>query len=108
MEYNKFTCVHNIVPTMLDILGIEFNQAYYTGYSIFNTMADKTGYVSIMNGILDNNFFTFDVEDIVYRKNDATDDDLARYKANAYLFLEKQQYIEYLYKYNVNQYIKKK
>lgn len=105
LENTNFASAHNIVPTMLDILGIKYNSAFYTGYSVLNEDANKTGYVSLMNGILDNNFFTFDLKEILYKKESATDEDYARYVANAKTFLYKQQFVEYLYKYNILQYI---
>ena len=108
LDFDKFSNAHNIVPTLLDLLGIEYNSAYYTGYSLFNKYADKTGYVSYMNGIFDNNYFSFDLNELYYEREGATEEDYKKYVQNAKIFLEKQSYIEILYKYNVNQYLVKK
>ncbi len=97
---NSFTTTFNIVPTVMDLLGIDFKPDYYQGNSIF-VPNYETGFISIIGGIIDNNFFSYDTIDILYRSPNATEEDLKKYQQNAVRFYAKQLHIERIYKYNL-------
>ncbi|MBQ7452744.1 MAG: LTA synthase family protein [Clostridia bacterium] len=97
---DTFTCTFNIVPTTLDLLGIDYRPAYYQGGSVFNANYDA-GFISIIGGIIDNNFFSYDSIDILYSAPSATPEDLRIYQERANKFYEKQIHLERIYKYNL-------
>ena len=61
----------------------------------------ETGFISILGGIFDNNFFSYDTIEILYRSPNATDEDLRKYQQNAVFYYEKQLHFERIYKYNL-------
>lgn len=97
---NTFTTTFNIVPTVLDLLGIDYKPDLYQGKSVFSDNYE-TGFISILGGIFDNNFFSYDTIEILYRSPNATDEDLRKYQQNAVLYYEKQLHFERIYKYNL-------
>ena len=106
LNIKSFVNIYSVVPTILSLFGITYNNAYYLGYDVFGSCADKLGYESFMNGILDNNFFSFDLKDILYSRYDKDDpmyeEVYQKYINNSKLFLYKQNYIENIYKYNIS------
>lgn len=97
---DTFTTTFNIVPTVMDLLGIDFKPDLYQGNSVF-VPNYETGFISIIGGIIDDNFFSYDTIDILYKSPNATDEDLKRYQQNAVKFYAKQLHIERIYKYNL-------
>lgn len=63
----KFASPHNIVPTILDLLGIQFDPNLYLADSIFASGTDVF-YSHKLPGLFNDNFFSDDGESIIYSR----------------------------------------
>jgi phosphoglycerol transferase MdoB-like AlkP superfamily enzyme len=66
-EIDKFASPHNIVPTILDLLGIRFDANLYLAKSIFAPGTDVF-YSHKLPGLFNDNFFSDDGESIIYSR----------------------------------------
>jgi len=98
-HFETYTNTFNIVPTLLDILGVDYFPAFYQGNSVF-AEDYQVGFISIIGGIFDNNFFSYDTINILYRRDGATEAELKRFQLLANSFYAKQIELERIYKYN--------
>ncbi|MDD4354548.1 MAG: sulfatase-like hydrolase/transferase [Candidatus Izemoplasmatales bacterium] len=64
----KFASPHNIVPTILDLLGIQFDSNLYLADSIFDSGTDVF-YSHKLPGLFNENFFSDDGESIIYSRS---------------------------------------
>lgn len=97
---DDFCTTFNIVPTVMDLLGIDYKPDFYQGTSVF-TDDNKTGFISIIGGIFDDKFFSYDTIDILFQKPTATNNDLKLYQQKSVDFYAKQIHLERIYKYNL-------
>lgn len=63
----KSATTFSIVPTVMFMHGIDYKPDFYQGASLFTENSD-TGFISIIGGIIDENFFSYDTIDILYSK----------------------------------------
>ena len=71
-NYRELDNLHNdtfampsvLLPTLLDILNIEYNTSYYLGCSIFDDNSKHNVQIASLNGMFDENFFSFNIFDI--------------------------------------------
>ncbi len=115
---DRFCSAYDIIPTILDLYGISFNENLYLGNSLFNpigdiySLGDKTEindmvvYYSNTGGLYSKNMYTFDMENFEYYKADLPgttsaerQDLLNRFKSVATKTLIKVNYLNLLNKY---------
>lgn len=62
-EYKTFATPYQVVPTILDLLGVNYNPRYYIGKSIFNITSDLDAifYSHELNSIFDDKVFSYDL-----------------------------------------------
>lgn len=99
INIDKFSSVYCLLPTMLDVLGIEYNPNFYLNTSVFNT----EGYLQIFQPNIsgtpyfnDKVYFSFD--NIKWQKDGLTEQEILSYKEDALKLYYKNLYIERLYK----------
>ena len=70
--FDYFVSPYVIVPTVLDVLGIDYEKAHYIGTSIFNTSSDfdNVFYSHELEILFIDTICTFDLETIAYQKED--------------------------------------
>jgi hypothetical protein len=56
---DNFTNTYTIVPTLLDIIGIDYKPGLYLGYSLFSEDINKTAFISTIGGIFNDKFFSY-------------------------------------------------
>ncbi len=106
---DRFCSAYDLVPTMLDILGINFNKRLYVGNSLFsaipNVVTDKDGntkdlvaYYSLTGGIISEDIYTLDMTHFEH-SNSTTVNELNSFKKVASQLLEQLNYIYTLYAY---------
>ncbi len=100
-QIETFTNTYTIVPTILDVLGIDYKPGLYLGFSLFSEDITKTSFISTIGGIFDDNFFSYDTSDILFKNTSATDEDYRKYRENASIFYNKREYLENMYIYKV-------
>ena len=101
--YDNFCDPSSLLPSMLDILGIDYNSNYYLGYSIFDENILNYVQVASLSGFITDNFFSFNIFDIEDTKvADRIDFNnlRQRYYCNAVYAYSKIKYLDNLYIYN--------
>ena len=94
---DKFTCTADIVPTLLDLLGIKYYTNLYYGNS---TLSDKQ---SVLYSRAYDNFFSDgivarSVNNVLYRHESVSDESLAAYKAEGAALVGKIRYCDYIFR----------
>lgn len=94
---DKFTCTADIVPTVLDLLGLNYYSNLYYGNSV---LSDKQ---SVLYSRAYDNFFSdgivaSSVNNVLYRHEAVTDEQLAAYKAEGAALVEKIRYCDYIFR----------
>ena len=100
-QIQTFTNTYTIVPTLLDILGLDYKPGLYLGYSLFSEDMDKTAFISTIGGIFNDKYFSYDTSDILFKHTSATNEDYRKYRENAAIFYDKRELIENLYLYKI-------
>ena len=106
---HKYVSPYNIVPTLLDLLGLDYNSNLYVGTSVFYDEADydeKNVFVSLQGGIFTYDIFTQNGIDVLQYSNDIEDEkDLNRKSEKISIaanhFFYKMSYIDKIYRYNI-------
>lgn len=112
---DRFCSAYDLVPTILDLLGIKFNKRFYVGNSLFgpveDVFEDEAGnthemvvYYSLTGGLISKNVYTLNMNNFSYSM-DATVAELESFKQASTKMLKKLNYVYTLYLYNVYQYV---
>ncbi|MBR1988294.1 MAG: sulfatase-like hydrolase/transferase [Clostridia bacterium] len=124
---DRFCSAYDIIPTLLDLMGISFNENLYLGNSLFKPMGDIYSlgggtkindmivYYSNTGGLYSKNMYTFDMENFNYYKSDIPgttsaerQELLNRFKSVATKTLIKVNYLNLLNKYYLYPYLTNK
>lgn len=107
---NRFSSAYDIVPTLFDLLGVEFNENFYLGHSLFRPsdlvytdkgeVKDMVVYYSNTGGLFGDEIYTFNLKTFVTSKN-YTDETIEIFKSECKTILEKINYISFLNRYNL-------
>jgi hypothetical protein len=98
--YNDFTSPYIIVPTIFELLGIEYNPDYYTGVSIFQTETplDNVFYSNELGSLFTDKIYTIDVSgEYLYQEEDLPDSYLELFQTKITKLLEKINSIDKMY-----------
>lgn len=109
---DKFTCAFDIPVTIFNLLGVEYNTAYYLGYPVFcEIINNETGivqevgvpaYISCTGGIFDEFIYTEDGVTLKnVKSNIKTKEEIQLFSYNVSEFIEKWYKISYLYEYDM-------
>lgn len=109
-EINRFSSAYDLLPTVLDLLGIRFNKRIYVGNSLFgeieDTFINESGnteevivYYSLTGGLISDRMYTFNMNEYVHDEF-VTIQYYNKFKEVAYNTLQKLNYIYTLYVYN--------
>ena len=100
-EQNYNYCnTYDIYPTICDLLGLKTNGSFVQGYSVFSEDIKNSVFISFLNGIYSDKFYTTNVVDCIKLKDGLTDADLLEFQLNVINFYLKQEQIEKIYKMN--------
>lgn len=99
----KFVSTYNIVPTLLDLLGYDFNSNLYLGTSalIEENYDSMNIFFSLQGGIFNENIYTINGYDLVYTELEEYEEELEKVRTASEYILQKIKYIEYIYNYNM-------
>lgn len=96
---DKFTTTYDIVPTILDLFGINYYTNLYYGNSIFSQeesiLYSKAYNIFISNGLLYSN-----INNILYRRDDISNNYINDIEDKSLKLLKKIYYINHIYEYN--------
>ena len=112
LTYNtRFCSAYDIVPTLLDLLGIGFNENLYIGHSLFRPadtvyevngeMRDMVVYYSNTGGIYSHDVETDDLVNFNKQDVELTDDIIAKFKSETSIVLRKLNYLYLLDYYGI-------
>lgn len=115
VKVDRFSSAYDLLPTILDLLGIKFNKRLYIGNSIFGdidtVIENEKGeleelivYYSLTGGLISERMYTLNMTDFYYDEF-VTIDYYNAFKHQAYETLKKLNYIYTLYAYNAYQHI---
>ncbi len=103
VNITKFVSTYNIVPTLLDLLGVKYNSNLYLGTSVFdeNDYDTQNVFFSLQGGIFNDLIYTINGNDLVYTELEDYDDELSTFRVASKFILNKIKYIEQIYNYNM-------
>jgi len=93
---SKFVTPYNIVPTLYELLGIEYDTNLFMGSSIFDDTEDVF-YSIKLTSFFNENLFSDDGEEIIYYKNEYTEEELEAFREACELLRQKMDYINNVY-----------
>jgi len=96
-QINQFSSTYNIVPTILDLLGVDYYSALYPGTSLFYDQDDydkKNVFVSLQGGIFNNDVFTSNGYDLETTIVEDPTESLNNLREAANYFFSKIDYME--------------
>ncbi len=94
---DKFTCTADIVPTLLDLLGIRYYNNLYYGNSVFSEKQSVL-YSRAYDNFISDGIFSRSVNKALYRSAEVTDQAWETYKAEGKKLVEKIEYCDYIFK----------
>ncbi|MBQ8522832.1 MAG: LTA synthase family protein [Clostridia bacterium] len=115
VEIDRFCSAYDLLPTVLDLLGIRFNKRLYIGNSLFgqidDTFQNEYGenkelvvYYSLTGGLISESMYTLNMTDFHYDEF-VTIEYFAKFKEVSCQTLQKLNYIYTLYVHNAYKYI---
>ncbi|MCK4551676.1 MAG: sulfatase-like hydrolase/transferase [Tenericutes bacterium] len=93
---SEFVSPYVIAPTLLDLLGYQYNESLFLGTSVFDDYEDVF-YSLKLTGIFNENLFSSDGESILYYKNDYLTLELEDFQTKSALIKDKIKYINNWY-----------
>lgn len=103
-ENTSFCNTYDLLPTICDLYGLKANTNLFQGHSIFSEDIQDSIFVSNLSGIFNNKIFSMNISDII--TDNASQEEIDKFKKNANNFYLKQEKIEWIYKYGINGNIK--
>ena len=95
---DKFTSVNDFTPTILNLLGIDYNPNWYVGRDVFSNQ--ETVIISRLSGIFNDQFYTSDGKTVLYQKPGSTNEDYLRFQAAVAETMKRQQHLNLIYRIN--------
>ena len=106
----RFSSSYDVVPTLLDLLGVPFNENFYLGHSLFRpsdlvytedgVTKDMVVYYSNTGGLFSDSVYSFDLKTFVTIK-DCSQETVDIFKAECRTILEKINFLSFLNRYNL-------
>lgn len=93
---STFVSPYSIVPTLYDLLGIQYDTNLFIGSSIFDDTEDVF-YSLKITSFFDDNFFSDDGVNILYNRNNLDEDAIQEFKDKCALIKEKISSVNYRY-----------
>ncbi len=95
---DKFTSVYDLVPTVLNLLGVEFNPLWYVGVDVFSPI--QTVIISKQGGIFNDYYYTLDGINPLYTQEGANVERWKEFQTSVAMTLKRTQQLNLLYKIN--------
>jgi phosphoglycerol transferase MdoB-like AlkP superfamily enzyme len=93
---SEFVSPYSIVPTLYDLLGIEYDTRMFIGHSIFEEGQDVF-YSLKLTGFFDDQFYSNDGIDIVFAKELTTEEERALFLEKCMTIRDKMEFINNVY-----------
>ncbi|MCI8459073.1 MAG: sulfatase-like hydrolase/transferase [Clostridia bacterium] len=96
----KFTTTTDVVPTILDLLGIRYYDAINYGTSIFHADRESIIYSRAYNVFITDKLYFSSLSNIKYKSPDLTDADMESTKTRALTLLDKTSHVNRIFYYD--------
>ena len=96
---DAFTSPYTIVPTTLDLLGIQYNQNFMLGSTVFHDL-EHVFYSNKLTTFFTDQLYSDNGEDIIYEKGYISDTYLEEFRFQSHAIIEKLQFINDYYRDN--------
>jgi phosphoglycerol transferase MdoB-like AlkP superfamily enzyme len=96
---DKFVCTADLMPTLLDLLGIRYFSNLYYGRSAF-LEKESVIYSRSYNFFMTDGIVGRSVEGFLYKRSDITPMEIAAYQEEAKITVEKVRYCDYIFRKN--------
>ncbi len=94
---DKFTCTADIVPTLLDLLGIKYYENLYYGYSVFSN-EQSVLYSRAYDNFISDGIVSRSLNKSLYRGSMVTDEAYNAFKSEGARLVEKIKHCDYIFK----------
>ena len=94
---DKFTCTADIVPTLLDLLGIHYYENIYYGNSVFTDRASVL-YSRAYGIFVGDGIVASSVNNITYKHSSITDAQIKAFKEEATALVQEIKHCDYIFK----------
>ena len=94
---HKFTCTADIVPTLLDLLGVRYYTNLYYGHSVFDEK-ESVLYSRAYDTFISDGLVGKSVNKLVYQYDGITDQAIKAYKEEGARLVEKIKYCDYIFR----------
>ena len=101
MQINDFTCPYDILPTILDLLGIVYNKNMYMGNSVLNETEVTKAFLSLTGGIFNPDIFTINGVDLITNSQEVTETEKEQFLEDIEALIQKVLIFNDLYNYNL-------
>jgi phosphoglycerol transferase MdoB-like AlkP superfamily enzyme len=93
---NKFTTTYDLVPTLLDLMGVKYYTNFYFGHSIFEEQ-ESVLYSRAYNIFLRDNLYLYSMNNILYKGENVTNNDIEVFEEEAKILLNKLSHIDRIF-----------
>lgn len=93
---SKFVSPYTIVPTLMDLMGIQYDQNLFMGSSVFSDK-EEVFYSLKLTGFFNENLYSSDGMEVIYNKEDYTMEELAQFIDQCEILRQKIGYINKYY-----------
>lgn len=96
-EISKFTTTSDIVPTVIDIFGMDGWKNLYFGNSVFVPDIESVVFSRNYGIFISNKFVGYSLNSLKYKSKDLSKEDLKDYEKRALVHLKRLEYIDKIY-----------
>jgi len=101
MQVENFASPYDVMPTILDLLGISYNQNMYIGNSLLKQNEVSEVFLSLTGGIHNDEMFTVNGEDVFKKREDITQEEQQAFIDEMDKLIEKILIFNDLYNYDL-------
>lgn len=94
---NSYMSAHDIMPTVLDLLGYTFNNKIYLGKSVFLENPPYSCFISHQSGYFNDKLFTYNGSEFLYEDKTVTKKEKEDFSNYLVDFVNKQNYMDLIY-----------
>lgn len=101
MQIDHFTKPYDVITTVFDLLGVEYNQNLYLGSSVFMPEESSGCFISLTGGIYNENIYTNNGTDFFVVGDNVSDKEIQEFSVKVNNALKRAVHINNLYKYDL-------
>ncbi len=94
---SKFTTTSDMLPTILDLFGIQGYKNLYYGTSMFIKNIESIIFSRAYGIFITDKLICYSAEELIYKSNDYVETDFYSFQERAKILLEKQEYLDKIY-----------